>query len=116
MFKIFYLSKCGYSQNALKTLRSNNLVNDKNEINCDNRDDFFKDPDSKYILNDYSTYPKILFIGFKKPIFIGGNSELTKLIEIVSKPLDDEQKIPSQKYINRKLTCKILLKLLKRKN
>ena len=117
MFKIFYLSTCGYSVNALETLHNYSLVIAENEINCDIKDNFLNDPDHILIPSDYTSYPKILYLQNSKPIFIGGNKELTALFNIITTPLDPKcKKIPSQRFIDRKTTCEILLKLNKQIN
>jgi hypothetical protein len=114
MFKIFYLSKCGYSEKSLKIFEKYNLANQLDKINCDNQDNFLRDPDSKYILSDYSSYPKILYLSNSShPVFVGGNSELERLIELIeTKKITKCKKIPSQRYINKKNTCKIILDLV----
>lgn len=116
MFKIFYLSNCGYSKKALETLNKYKLADIHNQINCDDETIFTSDSNNVYIPSDYSSYPKILYIGNsnKKPIFIGGSDELEKLFQLVTTPdICNSDKIPSQRFIDRRTTCKILLKLEK---
>jgi glutaredoxin-related protein len=114
MFKIFYLSQCGYSKTSLKIINKYKLAKQSDQINCDDQNNFLQDPDSKYVLSDYSTYPKILYLPDKsKPIFVGGNSELEKLVYLVdSKEIVKCKKIPSQRFVNKKNTCKIILDLV----
>ncbi len=114
MFKIFYLSQCGYSRKSLEIFEKYNLTNESNKINCDNRDNFVKDPDSKYVLPNYSTYPKILYLPDKsEPVFVGGNAELEKLVNIIkTKEIIKCEKIPPQRFLNKKNTCKIILNLV----
>lgn len=66
MFKIFYLSQCGYSKKSLEIINKYNLSNESDKINCEDENNFMNDPDSKYIPIDYSTYPKILYLRKKK--------------------------------------------------
>jgi hypothetical protein len=116
MFKIFYLYGCGYSEKALELMHKYNLVNKLNEIECTNSDVFSFDPDLNFIPSDYQTYPKILYIDKKnnKKIFIGGYTELDKLINLATTPAILEcNKVPAQKYIEKNSTCKILIKLTK---
>ncbi len=115
MFKIFYLSQCGYSKKSLEIIEKYNLANGSDKINCDNPNSFSQDPDSKFVLPDYSSYPKILYLDPKKnPVFIGGNAELEKLISLVSnKEITKCNKIPPQRFIDKKITCKIILNLVK---
>jgi hypothetical protein len=48
-----------------------------------------------------------------KPVFVGGNSELEKLVNLVTtKEITKCKKIPSQRFINKKNTCKIILNLI----
>ena len=109
MFKIFYLSKCIHSKNAIQTLNKYNLVTKSNIINCDNKNNFTSDPTHTVVPSEYLTYPKIIYM-LEENVFVGGNDELVKLISVLTdkKSLD---KIPSQRFIDRKNTCKILLNL-----
>lgn len=122
MFKIFYLSECGYSKKSLEILKKYKLTNQSNKINCDNRDNFSQDPDSKYIPSDYFTYPKILYLPTgpssdprsPDPVFVGGNSELEKFINlVVSKEIVGCENIPPQRFVNKFNTCKIIIDLIK---
>jgi hypothetical protein len=47
------------------------------------------------------------------PVFVGGNNELEKLVSLVtSKEIITCKKIPSQRFINKKNTCKIISNLV----
>lgn len=113
MFKIFYLTNCGYSRAALETLEKFNISNLSNQINCDDKNNFTSDPNHVFVPSDYTSYPKILFVSKNSDsIFIGGNDELDKLINLVTTPIIcTNEKIPSQRFISRRTTCKILLAL-----
>jgi len=114
MFKIFYLSQCGYSRKSLEIFEKYNLANESDKINCDDPNIFLQDPDSKFVLSDYLTYPKILYLNSKsKPVFIGGNAELEQLVSLVTtKEITKCNKIPSQRFINKKKTCDIISDLV----
>jgi hypothetical protein len=111
MFKIFYIENCNYSLKALNLLDKYNLVDKLNKIKSDIDELEIQDSDLEFIPVSYTSYPKILFIDRTK-YFIGGYDELEKLINLVTTPtiLNCEQ-IPSQRFINKRITCKILLEL-----
>jgi len=114
MFKIFYLSQCGYSRKSLEIIEKYNLANESDKINCDNENNFLQDPDSKFILEGYSTYPKILYLkSNSNPVFVGGNDELERFVSLViTKEITTCNKIPSQRFVNKKNTCKIISNLV----
>jgi hypothetical protein len=111
MFKVFYLSYCGYSQKTLSSIKKLKLKSEL--IQCDNKEKFLNDEDSKNMPVDYTTYPKILFKTDKKIIFIGGNEELQKLLLLLDELKKNINfKINSQKYIEKNEICYILTKIL----
>jgi hypothetical protein len=114
MFKIFYLSQCGYSRKSLEIIEKYNLANESDKINCDNENNFLQDPDSKFILQDYYSYPKILYLKpNSNPLFVGGNNEFERLVKLViTKEITTCKKIPYQRFVNKKNTCKIILNLV----
>jgi glutaredoxin len=80
MFKIYYLSYCPYSQKALKTLKKiTKDVKEINEIECDANRSMCN------VEKDYHTFPKIYFIDNNKEYFIGGNSDLEQILNLLNK-------------------------------
>jgi len=111
MFKIFYLENCGYSLKALNILHKYDIVNKLDEINCSINSEQVQDPDLELVPPSYTSYPKIIYMG-KTKYFVGGYTELEKLIDLVTTPTILEcNQVPSQRFINKKTTCKILLEL-----
>jgi glutaredoxin-related protein len=111
MFKIFYLENCGYSLKALNILHKYDLVNKLDEIKSGIDELEVQDLDLELIPPSYTSYPKILYMD-KTKYFIGGYDELEKLINLVTTPtILNCKEIPSQRFIDKKITCKILLEL-----
>jgi len=111
MFKIFYLENCGYSLKALNILHKYDLVNKLDEIKSGVDNIEVQDSDLELIPPSYTSYPKILYMD-KTKYFIGGYDELEKLINLVTTPtILNYKEIPSQRFIDKKITCKILLEL-----
>ena len=111
MFKIFYLENCGYSLKALNILHKYDLVNKSEEINSGIDNEQVQDPDLELVPPSYTSYPKIIYMD-KTKYFIGGYNELEKLINLVTTPkILNCKQIPPQRFIHKKITCKILLEL-----
>jgi glutaredoxin len=118
MFKVFYLSYCGYSKKTLETLETlkiKNIIKNYELIECDDRTKLNSDTDSEYIPTSYTTYPKVLFKTNDKIFFIGGNQEFQKILSLLYElKKNSNAEITNQKYIkDKKDICYILLKLLK---
>ncbi len=78
MFKIYTLSYCRYSSDAIILLQSNNLFNNDHYHECDN-----KRHETDSLVPHYKTYPKIFYINDKKEeIFIGGKTDLENILKI----------------------------------
>jgi len=112
MFTIFYLSNCGYSMKTLKTIKDNNFPS--RNIKCDRNNGICSsDPDLKIIPETYTSYPKILFQIKDKKIFIGGNQELDKIMDILKEiKKNPDIVIQSQRFIKQSYLYYILLKLI----
>lgn len=109
MFKVFYISNCGYSSNTVKTLQ-----NSKYETKLINMNDYTEDKDYVIISETYSSYPKIFFKVNDKYIFIGGDSELQTILKLLyNLILDPKFELENQKYIDQKTLCAILITLIK---
>jgi hypothetical protein len=113
MFKVFYLSYCPHSIQTINSLKLNSRA--KYElVECDDRTKLNEDLDSKFIPNNYKTYPKILFKNKKKTLFVGGNQEFQNILALLNVLKENSQaEIPEQKYIKeKKEICNILLNLI----
>ena len=112
MFKIFYISNCPYSSQTKQTIEQSNFKYEL--ITCDDRTQCNNDIDYINISNTYRTFPKIFFKTKKRTIFTGGNEELQRLLQLLSElKQNKDMEITNQKYIDKKNTCYILIKLIK---
>ena len=130
MFKIFYIDNCYYSSTAITILNIlypnpilnyiTNLNKKYTQILCNtDNNKYTLDKDYKNVIStyNYTSYPKIFYKINKQTHFIGGASELKALIELANKlKIDPKYEITPQKYIDKNITCTLLIKLINNKN
>jgi glutaredoxin-related protein len=109
MFKIYILSYCRFSLNAVELLKKYNLEHEI--IGADNNR---KQIDT--LVENYKTYPKIFYVYENQNIFLGGNDNLEHMLNTYHTIIKnkDLNVIKNTKYLEKKHIYHIMIYILKK--